>query len=115
MAFAEFCKEKGIEGDYVTITMINHDPNNRPLYNSIDYIAVNVHCQIMGCSRDLCINSAIKSYINTINILNNKYGLKINNLNETNNFLPDVTNTNINIDKFLKWHTSNSNKNSYLI
>ena len=38
MAFAEFCKEKGIEGNYVTITMIDHDPNNRPLYNSIDYI-----------------------------------------------------------------------------
>jgi hypothetical protein len=38
LAFTEFCKVKGIEGDYVTITMINHDPNNPPLYNSIDYI-----------------------------------------------------------------------------
>ena len=80
-------------------------------YKSIDYIALNVHCISMGCSRDLCINSAIKSYINSINILNNKYGLNINNLNKTNDFLPDITNTNINIDKFLKWHTSNSNKN----
>jgi hypothetical protein len=38
MAFAEFCKEKGIEGEYVTITMIDHDPNNQPLYKTIDYI-----------------------------------------------------------------------------
>jgi hypothetical protein len=38
MAFAEFCKEKGIEGEYTTITMIDHDPNNQPLYASLDYI-----------------------------------------------------------------------------
>ena len=38
IAFAEFCKEKGIQGEYVTITMMDHDPNNPPLYRSIDYI-----------------------------------------------------------------------------
>ena len=38
IAFAEFCKEKGIQGEYITITMISHDPNNQPLYRSIDYI-----------------------------------------------------------------------------
>jgi|TARA_R110000751_G_scaffold142295_1_gene245705 hypothetical protein len=38
MAFAEFCKQKGIEGEYVTITMIDHDPNNQPLYKTLDYI-----------------------------------------------------------------------------
>jgi len=38
IAFAEFCKEKNIIGNYVTITLIAHDSNNIPLYKSIDYI-----------------------------------------------------------------------------
>lgn len=38
MAFAEFCKLNNIEGEYNTITMIDHDPNNQPLYKTIDYI-----------------------------------------------------------------------------
>ena len=38
MAFAEFCKLNNIEGEYTTITMIDHDPNNQPLYASLDYI-----------------------------------------------------------------------------
>jgi hypothetical protein len=38
MAFAEFCKLNNIEGEYTTITMIDHDPNNQPLYKTIEYI-----------------------------------------------------------------------------
>lgn len=38
LAFCEYCREKGIAGDYTTITMIDHDPNNQPLHRSISYI-----------------------------------------------------------------------------
>lgn len=38
LAFAEFCKLNNIEGKYVTITMIDHDPNNQPLYKTLKYI-----------------------------------------------------------------------------
>jgi hypothetical protein len=38
LAFTEFCKLNNIDGEYVTITMIDHDPNNQPLYKTIDYI-----------------------------------------------------------------------------
>lgn len=38
IAFAEFCKLRGIKGKYVTITMIDQDPNNQPLYKTIEYI-----------------------------------------------------------------------------
>ena len=38
LAFIEFCKLNNIKGEYVTITMIDHDPNNRPLYNTLSYI-----------------------------------------------------------------------------
>ena len=38
IAFIEFCKINKIKGEYVTITMIDHDPNNRPLYNTLSYI-----------------------------------------------------------------------------
>jgi hypothetical protein len=70
----------------------------------------------MGCSPDICVTSGIQSYINNINILNNKFNLNINNLNKTNDFLADITNYNIpnyniDIDKFLKWNYNNSNKN----
>jgi hypothetical protein len=38
LAFCEFCKLHKIQGVYTTITMIDHDPNNRPLYKSLDYM-----------------------------------------------------------------------------
>jgi hypothetical protein len=38
LAFLEFCKEKNIKGKYVTITMIDQDPNNQPLYKTLDYM-----------------------------------------------------------------------------
>jgi hypothetical protein len=38
IAFCEFCKIQKIEGEYLTLTMINQDPNNQPLYKTIDYI-----------------------------------------------------------------------------
>lgn len=38
IAFAEFCILNKIKGTYVTITMIDQDPNNQPLYKSLDYI-----------------------------------------------------------------------------
>jgi hypothetical protein len=38
IAFAEFCKLHKIKGSYLTLTMIDQDPNNQPLYKTIEYI-----------------------------------------------------------------------------
>lgn len=38
IAFCEFCKLTNIDGSYLTLTMIDQDPNNQPLYKTIDYI-----------------------------------------------------------------------------
>lgn len=38
LAFCEFCKSQKIEGEYLTLTMIDQDPNNRPLYKTLEYI-----------------------------------------------------------------------------
>lgn len=38
IAFSEFCKMYNIKGSYLTLTMIDQDPNNQPLYKTIDYI-----------------------------------------------------------------------------
>ena len=38
IAFSEFCKLNNIEGSYLTLTMIDHNPDNQPLYKTIDYI-----------------------------------------------------------------------------
>jgi hypothetical protein len=38
LAFAEFCNIHGIKGKYVTITMVDQDPNNQSLYRSLEYI-----------------------------------------------------------------------------
>lgn len=47
LAFCEFCKLHNIEGNYTTITMIDHDPNNMPLYKTLNYIDEN------GCVSNL--------------------------------------------------------------
>jgi hypothetical protein len=38
IAFSEFCKLNNIEGSYLTLTMIDHNPGNQPLYKTIDHI-----------------------------------------------------------------------------
>ena len=38
IAFSEFCKLNNIEGSYLTLTMIDHNPDNQPLYKTIDHI-----------------------------------------------------------------------------
>jgi hypothetical protein len=38
LAFYEFCKMKEVNGSYTTVTMIDHDPNNRPLYKTINFL-----------------------------------------------------------------------------
>jgi hypothetical protein len=38
IAFCEFCKSQNIDGVYLTLTMIDQDPNNQPLYKTIEYI-----------------------------------------------------------------------------
>ena len=38
IAFNEFCKMKNIQGEYTTITMLEHDPNNGGLVHTINYI-----------------------------------------------------------------------------
>lgn len=38
IAFVEICKKLGVKGKYVTLTMIDQDPNNQPLYKTIDWI-----------------------------------------------------------------------------
>ena len=112
--FNGYPPEYNIIGDETLIRLFTNPNNNEHFifsYKNINYIAFNTHCTAMGCSPDICVISAIKSYKNNINILNNKFNLNINNLNKTNEFLPDITNYNINIDKFLKWNHNNLNKN----
>lgn len=38
IAFAEFCKLKNIKGKYITVTMLDQDPNNQYLTKSLNYI-----------------------------------------------------------------------------
>jgi len=38
IAFHEFCKLNGIKGKYITITKLDHDPNNRPLLDTLEYL-----------------------------------------------------------------------------
>jgi hypothetical protein len=38
IAFCEFCKLQNIEGNYITLTEINQDPNNQSLYKTLEYI-----------------------------------------------------------------------------
>lgn len=38
LAFSEFCKINDIEGTYLTLTMMDQDPNNQPLYKTLEYI-----------------------------------------------------------------------------
>jgi len=38
IAFSEFCKTNSLKGTYVTLTMMNQDPNNRPLLNTIKHL-----------------------------------------------------------------------------
>ena len=38
IAFSEFCKMYSIKGTYVTLTMMDQDPNNRPLLNTLSYL-----------------------------------------------------------------------------
>jgi hypothetical protein len=38
IAFSEFCKINKIEGYYTTITMLDNDPNNRGLINTMKYL-----------------------------------------------------------------------------
>ena len=43
MAFTEICNQLGVKGKYVTLTMIDQDPNNQPLYKTIDWINQQPH------------------------------------------------------------------------
>ena len=38
IAFCEFCKLQKIDGSYLTLTMIDQDPNNQPLYKTLEYL-----------------------------------------------------------------------------
>ena len=38
IAFSEFCKTYNLKGTYVTLTMIDQDPNNMPLLNTINHL-----------------------------------------------------------------------------
>lgn len=38
IALAEFCKLKNIKGKYITVTMLDQDPNNQFLFKSLEYI-----------------------------------------------------------------------------
>lgn len=38
IAFSEFCRLRGIEGYYTTITMLDNDPNNIGLINTLKYL-----------------------------------------------------------------------------
>lgn len=38
IAFTEFCKLNNIEGSYLTLTLIDQDVNNIPLYKTLEYI-----------------------------------------------------------------------------
>jgi len=41
LAFMEFCKSKNIEGTYTTLTLLDHDPNNKPLLATLEYLTEN--------------------------------------------------------------------------
>jgi predicted O-methyltransferase YrrM len=38
IAFCEYCKLHNIRGTYLTVTMMDQDPNNQPLYKTINYL-----------------------------------------------------------------------------
>lgn len=38
IAFSELCKMHNVKGTYVTLTMMDQDPNNRPLLNTLGYL-----------------------------------------------------------------------------
>jgi hypothetical protein len=38
IAFMEFCKLNGIKGEYLTLTMIDQDLNNIPLYKTLEHL-----------------------------------------------------------------------------
>ena len=97
IAFAEFCKEKGIQGEYVTITMIDHDPNNRPLYNSIEYInnQPNMKASLIDMNTfDVKALDEVKKYHQTYNMVfidaGHRYDEVKNDIDKFSNLATDI-------------------------
>lgn len=71
LAFTEFCKLNNIEGKYVTITMIDHDPNNRPLHTTLAYI--NKQSNMTGSLVDM--NTMHPDALQSVQKLGSKYNI----------------------------------------
>jgi hypothetical protein len=96
LAFFEFCKMKEINGSYTTVTMIDHDPNNRPLYKTIDYLKQNNFSSElinMNTFNEGVINE-VKKISNKFNIVfidaGHKYDEVINDINKFYGFAEDL-------------------------
>ena len=70
IAFCEFCKFYGIKGTYTTITMIDHDPNNRPLFKSLEYVYDN------GCIYNLIdLNTFDEKALDEVKAVSDKFNI----------------------------------------
>ena len=70
IAFCEFCKFHNIEGTYTTITMIDHDPNNRPLFKSLEYVYDN------GCTYNLIdLNTFDEKALDEVKTVSDKFDI----------------------------------------
>lgn len=96
LAFFEFCKMKKVTGSYTTVTMIDHDPNNRPLYKTIDYLKQNsfdAELIDMNTFNDKVVDS-VKNRSSKFNIVfidaGHKYEEVINDINKFSPFAEDL-------------------------
>lgn len=70
IAFCEFCKFHNIKGTYTTITMIDHDPNNRPLFKSLEYVYDN------GCTYNLIdLNTFDEKALDEVKAVSEKFDI----------------------------------------
>ena len=96
IAFCEFCKFHNIEGTYTTITMIDHDPNNRPLFKSLEYVYDN------GCTYNLIdLNTFDEKALDEVKAVSDKFDIvfidaghkyheAINDINKFSNLATDL-------------------------
>lgn len=63
IAFAEFCSLNNIKGKYVTITMVDQDPNNQSLYRSLDHIT-SLGLDVQLVNENTLAESALDKVIN---------------------------------------------------
>ncbi len=96
LAFTEFCKLYNIKGEYTTITLIDHDPNNIPLYNTINYNkSQGIKSNLIDMNTfDKNALSEVKKYGESFNIVfidaGHKYHEAINDINKFSSLATDL-------------------------